>query len=130
MLARSLRRDVGGGLSGRRVWRLRHSERQQERPEAYAITIVQPHAGCDLAIADKGAVLAAKIFDPGLLVDADSRMPARDGRRGQLDDIRIAAAEQVLAVEYLDPLAVPDEPAANAPSCRLRIRRLVLAINA
>ena len=49
-------------------------------------------------------------------------MPARHRRGRQLDDVGVAAAEHVLAVEDLQALGVPDQPAAHADA-RLADRR-------
>src|SRR6185503_19352738 len=102
-------RDVGGRLRGGGVGRLRDAERQQERSEPHAIAVVQPDSRRDPAIADERPVLAAEVLDPRVVIEVDTRVPTRDGGGRQFDDVCVAAAEQVLAVEDLHALIVPDQ---------------------
>src|SRR4030095_5962024 len=101
-------RDVGGRLRGGGVGRLRNAERQQERSEPHAIAVVQPDPRRNPALADERPVLSGGGRTPRVVIEVETGVPRRDGGGRQFDDLWVAAAEQVLAVEYFHALIVPD----------------------
>ena len=98
-LAGSPQRYVCGGLGTGGVGRPGEPERQEERRESQVLAVVQPDGRGYAAIADERPVLAAEIIDPGVVVQVDTGVATRHGRRRQFDDVGVAAPKHVLTVE-------------------------------
>jgi hypothetical protein len=69
-------RKVGRGLGTGRVGRPTQSERRQERAEPHAIAVEELDHLHDSLVPDERSVLAAKILEPEIVVDADAGMAA------------------------------------------------------